>query len=82
MKVRFKKVQLVTMGAMVGILLLNPASVEVLESYFKLVYTGLFLISSVWVVLFLLWAAFKPEKVKLPTKSKKTTKGAMAYEEI
>ncbi len=82
MKVNFKRTQKVTMGALVAMGLFNPMSIQVLDEYFKLFYTGVFLVSSVWVVLFVLWGALKPQKVNIPTKGKKTTKNAMQYENI
>lgn len=72
MKVNFSKSQKISMGALVGIGLFNPFTVEVLDQYFKLVYTGVFLVCAVWVVGFILFNAFKPEQINLPTKKKKS----------
>lgn len=71
---RFKKVQLLTMGALVGTGLFNPMSVEVLEDYFKLVYMGVFILCAGWVMGFILYKAFKPEAIKIPAKTAKTQK--------
>lgn len=67
---RFTKYQLITMGALVGMLLFNPLVVEVFEEYFKLVYTGISLVCTVWVVVFLLYKVMKPEKVNYTPKKK------------
>lgn len=72
-KIRFSKVQLATIGALIGIGLFNPMSVEVLEDYFKLVYTAIFLASTTWVIVFTLKKVLTPETV-IPPKTAKTSK--------
>lgn len=72
--VRFSKVQWVTIGAIIGFGLLNPFSVEVLDEYFKLFYTGVFLACAVWIAGFLLYKVLRPEQVHIPSKNAKTTK--------
>lgn len=70
--IRFKKTQLITMGALVGVGLFNPFSTAVLHDWFQLVYLGVFALSTAWIVAYVLYKAFKPEAVKIPAKSKKT----------
>lgn len=70
--VRFSKVQWITIGAIIGFGLLNPFSVEVLDEYFKLFYTGVFLACAVWIVGFLLVKVLRPEPINIPKKSAKT----------
>ncbi len=77
----FKRSQLVTMGAFVGIGLFNPMTVNVLDEYFKLVYYGLFVVCSVWAGAFLLYNAFKPQKTSLKTR-KMNRKEGLEYEEV
>lgn len=74
MKTNFNKAQKVTIGAVIGIGLLNPFSVAVLDTYFKLAYTAIFIVCAVWVSGFVLYKALKPEAVKLPKKSSKGLK--------
>ena len=72
----FKKQQKITMVALIGIGLFNPFTVAVLDEYFKLFYTGVFIACVVWVSGFILKQAFTPEKVNVPKKNKKSTKPA------
>ncbi len=74
--VNFTKQQKLTMGALIGIGLLNPGSVAVLDEYFKLFYTGVFLACGGWVIAFVLYKALKPETLKIPAKTKKSSKTA------
>ena len=76
----FSKVQLVTVGAIIGIGLFNPMSVAVLRDYFEWFYTGVFVLCSVWVVGFLLKKVLTPERVNIPTKSSKTKKAGKLIE--
>lgn len=78
-KLTFSKWQLVTMGSAIGIGLFNPASVEILEPYFKLFYTGVFLVCVAWFIAFSLYKVLKPEHISLPKKSKKSKVPASAY---
>lgn len=73
---RFTKVQKVTMVALIVALLLNPLSFEVLLEYFRMASTGLSLLATAWVVGFLGYKVFRPERVNIPKKStkKSTTK--------
>lgn len=52
-------------------LMFNPMAVEILDDWFKLVYTIIFVVGVVYLCGFLLWMCFRPEKVVLPKKSKK-----------
>lgn len=70
----FNKVQRVTIGAVIGLGLLNPFSVAVLDEYFKLFYTAVFVLCAVWVASFVLYKALKPEAVRMPKKGAKTLK--------
>ena len=70
--VRFKKHQLLAMGAAVGFGLFNPFSVAVLDEYFKLVYTALFGVCTLYLVGFLGAKVFKAEDVNIPAKTAKT----------
>lgn len=72
MKTRFNKVQIVTICAIVGAMLFNPASVEILDEYFKHFYTIVWLGCTAWVVIYLLKKVLTPEKVNIPSKSKKS----------
>lgn len=69
--VRFNRGQRVTIGALIGMGLLNPMSVEVLNQYFKMAYTGLFVACSVWVAVYLLKKVLTPEPVITEPKGKK-----------
>lgn len=69
---RLNKTQKVTILALVGMGLFNPFTVEVLEDWFKLVYTGLFVGCALWVMGYVLWKALKPEKTNVPVKTAKT----------
>lgn len=72
-KVTFSKTQLITMGALVGVGLFNPFSTAVLHDWFQLVYLGVFALSTAWIVVYVLWTAFKPEPVNLKPKGKTRT---------
>lgn len=76
--VRFSRMQLITMGAIIGMGLLNPLSVAVLEDYFKLVYTVISVGCAVWVVGYLLKTVLTPVKVNIP-KNKKSKLIPEAY---
>ena len=80
MSTRFSKTQKATVVALIVMGVFNPMSVEVLNEYFKLVYTGLFVVASAWVVVFILVKALTPEKVAVPAKVKKDRKSGMKYE--
>ena len=73
-KVNFSKGQKVTIVAIICGLLFNPMSVEILEQYFKLAYTGISVVSTVWVVGYLLKKVLTPEKINIPKKSAKVQK--------
>ena len=80
MSTRFSKTQKATVVALIVMGVFNPMSVEVLNEYFKLVYTGLFVVASAWVVVFILVKALTPEKVAVPAKTKKTEKAGRYIE--
>ena len=69
--VRFNRGQKVTIGALIVMGLFNPASVEILGDYFKMVYTGLFMVGTTWVVFYLLKVVLTPEPVITEPKGKK-----------
>lgn len=79
-KINFKKSQLITMGAAIGVGLFNPFTVEVLEQYFKDVYFGLFLACVAWILVYLIRSMFKQEPVKVTPKKNK--KDGMKYEMV
>ena len=79
MSTRFSKTQIATVGALIVMGVFNPASVAILEDYFKLVYTGLFVVASAWVVVFILVKALTPEKVVVP-KKKAGKRDGLKYE--
>jgi hypothetical protein len=70
-RINFSKGQKVTITALVGMGLFNPMSVEILDQYFKMIYTGLFLVSAAWVVFYLLKKVLTPEPVNVKPKGKK-----------
>ena len=78
-KVNFKKTQLATIGALISIGLFNPMSVEILEDYFKMVYTAIFLVSGAWVIFFVLKKSLTPE-TNIPSKTAKTSKAGKFVE--
>jgi hypothetical protein len=69
--VRFNRGQKVTIGALIAMGLFNPMSVEILNQYFKMVYTGLFVLGTAWVVFYLLKKVLTPEPVITEPKGKK-----------
>lgn len=69
----FKKSQKITMVSLIGVGLFNPMTVEVLEEYFKLVYMGISVACMGWLVVYVLFTAFKPEANKVPKKNKART---------
>lgn len=73
-KPRFNKKQIATMASLVAMGLFNPLAVEVLEDYFKMVYTAIFFGASFWVVYYLLKTVLTPEPVNIPEKTAKTKK--------
>ena len=79
MSTRFSKTQIATVAALIVMGVFNPASVAILEDYFKLVYTGLFVVASAWVVVFILVKALTPEKVVVP-KKKTGKRDGLKYE--
>ena len=78
-KVKFSKIQLVTMLALVGALLFNPMVVEILDDYFKMAYTVISIVCTVWVLGYLLKKVLTPEKVNIPKKSKKQKVSSKEY---
>lgn len=79
-KVNFGKGQKITILAIIFTLMFNPMSVEILEEYFKLAYTGMFLMSALWVIGYLLKKVLTPEKVNIPKKNTKTLKAGKLIE--
>jgi hypothetical protein len=69
-RINFSKAQKVTMVALVAVGLFNPMSVEIMDEYFKMAYTGLFLVAMAWVAGYTLVRVFTPERVNVKPKSK------------
>jgi len=70
---KFKRTQLITMGALVGMGLFNPMTVAVLDEWFKWAYTGICVACTVWVCGFLLVKVFSADKTNIPVvKSKRS----------
>lgn len=63
---KFKRTQLATMAALVGLGLLNPFSVAILDEWFKWAYTGISVVCAVWICSFLLYKVFRVEKTNIP----------------
>lgn len=78
--IRFTKVQKITMVAIIGMGLLNPLAVAMLEDYFKMFYTGVFLLCGAWIMGFLLYKTFTVEALNIPTKKNTKAKDGMKYE--
>ena len=71
-KIHFKKIQLITIGAIVSALMFNPMAVEILEDYFKMAYTIIWLGSSFWAMGYLLVKVLTPDPINIPKKKKKS----------
>jgi small neutral amino acid transporter SnatA (MarC family) len=71
---RFTRVQKVTMAALIIALLFNPLSFEVLLEYFRWSTTALSIAASAWVIGFLLYKVFRPEKVNTKKNKKQQVK--------
>lgn len=72
--INFNKIQRITIIAIVLALLFNPFVVAVLEQYFEMAYTGISVVSTMWVAGYLLVKVLTPQKVNVPKKSAKTAK--------
>lgn len=70
---KFSKLQLITMGALILALLFNPMSYQILKDYIEVFFNVIAGVSTVWVLGFLLWKVLRPEQVNIPKKAKKTT---------
>lgn len=71
-KTNFNKWQKTTIIALIGFGLFNPFAVEVLDRWFKLAYTIFFVVCATWLMGFILFKSLKPDRINIPTKSKKT----------
>ena len=69
-KTRFGKYQIITMIALVTALLFNPMVVEILDEYFKWGYTVISVVSTVWVLGYLLKKVLTPEPTNYTPKKK------------
>lgn len=78
---RFNKYQKITVLALIGFGLFNPFTVAVLENWFKLVYTGIFVGCAGWIAGYVLYNALKPEVVKVAPK-KKNKRDGLKYEVV
>lgn len=67
------------MSALIGAGLFNPMSIEILDQYFKWVYSGIAVVCAAWIVGFILYSAFRPTKLQIPSKTKKPKHG-LKYE--
>jgi len=71
--VRFNKLQLITMVAIILAMLFNPGSYQILKDYIEIFFNVIAGVSTLWVLGFLLWKVLRPEQVNIPKKAKKTT---------
>lgn len=76
---KFTKVQLITMLALILALFFNPMSYEILKDYIEWGFNIIAILATAWVLGFLLYKVLKPEKVNLPKKTKKSVVKSKEY---
>jgi len=70
-KVRFSKAQIGMMVALPVAITMNPLTVEIFIEYIKWGFAGLSAIAATYIVGFTLYQCFRPQSVKVPSKTKK-----------
>jgi hypothetical protein len=75
----FSKWQVMAMIALPLALTTNPMLVEIFWEWYKLLFTGIFIITTAYLVVFLLYKVLKPEKLKVPSKAKKSKVKSSEY---
>lgn len=79
---KFGKYQIITMGALICAILFNPMAVEILDDYFKIAYSVISVLCTLWVLGYLLKKIFTPEKVNIPKKKKSSKVHSQQYLEV
>ncbi len=69
---RFTKAQKAMMVAVPVAITTNPLTIEIFWEWYKWLFTGLSLIATAYAIGFMLYCMFKPEKVNIPKKPKKS----------
>lgn len=75
----FSKWQVMAMIALPLALTTNPMLVEIFWEWYKLLFTGIFIITTAYLVVFLLYKVLKPEKLNIPSKTKKSKVKSTQY---
>lgn len=79
--IRFSKWQIMAMVALPLAITTNPMLVEIFWEWYKLLFTGIFIVTTVYLAAFLLYKVLKPEKIAIPKKSKKQVVKTSQYKE-